>query len=100
MWRCSAARRWTNWGWRQRPVKQLDGMVVVVEQPGPDVAAERERQRVEAVERQRQPAQPLRLLLIGDRIRRLALIEPLAVAGRGQRARPRITRIERPCPVA
>ena len=36
---------------RQRPVEQLDGMVVVVEQPRPDMAAQRQRQRIEAVER-------------------------------------------------
>ena len=45
----------------QRAVEQLDGMVVVAEQEGPDMAAQRQRQRIEAVERQRQPLKAARL---------------------------------------
>ena len=56
---------------RQRAVEQLDGLVVVAEQPRPDMAAQRQRQRIEAVEREREPAQPLGLHVVGpsDRAR-------------------------------
>ena len=81
---------------RQRPVEQLDRMVVVAEQPRPDMAAQRQRQRIEAVEREREPAQPLGLHVSrpcgsGES----ALVEALAVAVRGQRIGRRIARIER-----
>ena len=59
------------------------------------MAAQRQRQGIEAVERQRQPAQPLGLHVIAGRIGRGALVEALAVAGRGQRIGRGIARIER-----
>lgn len=59
------------------------------------MAAQRQRQRIEAVEREREPAQPLGFHVIARRIGRGALVVALAVAGRGQRIGRRIARIER-----
>ena len=59
------------------------------------MAAQRQRQGIETVEREREPAQPLGFHVIARRIRGGALVEALAVAGRGQRIGRGIARIER-----